>query len=441
MKLTKGSKRYYEVLLNRGCSSWSDGNKESATHDFQEVMTFSKPDSLRYLDVKALTFLSGICRDIKRFDLATEFHDKAGRLIADAEKKSIANPEWNDAKCDFANEKGLYFLVRGDLENANIWLKKAEELSAGRGIESISLVNLGLLYMNQNRMDIALKYFNEAATKGDVEFGKLLVAVNSMHIYISLKNFDAARKISEEYGSRIESTSHSELLNSYYINKALIEENECNFEKALTFWHLSDSIENLSDNPVELNRVAEHLTNIIEKKNSEGDSGNTNFFYMIIGILIAILTGVLIYHWNFIRKHKLDNIRLQSFLKQSNKDMRDLESLYEEINEREEDQTSPVGIKSKHIVEALFKKKLILLHPELTRNEMDMCLYLIKDLSAKEIAELSNRSVRTIESVKYSIKKKLGINEPTYNYLKRVNAMSLQDVRDAMNAQADNKII
>lgn len=40
--------------------------------------------------------------------------------------------------------------------------------------------------------------------------------------------------------------------------------------------------------------------------------------------------------------------------------------------------------------------------------------------SNKEIAELTNRSIRTIESVKYTIRKKLNIEGPVETYLQKL---------------------
>lgn len=48
-------------------------------------------------------------------------------------------------------------------------------------------------------------------------------------------------------------------------------------------------------------------------------------------------------------------------------------------------------------------------HPNLTRGEKRMSAFIISGMNTSEIADLCNRSPRTIESIKYQMKKKLGL--------------------------------
>ena len=58
------------------------------------------------------------------------------------------------------------------------------------------------------------------------------------------------------------------------------------------------------------------------------------------------------------------------------------------------------------------------LHPTLTRSELQLCCYISLGLTAKDIATLTQRSVRTIETIKYNLKKKLNVDSPTDVYLR-----------------------
>ncbi|MBD5355833.1 MAG: hypothetical protein HDR88_02355 [Bacteroides sp.] len=59
-------------------------------------------------------------------------------------------------------------------------------------------------------------------------------------------------------------------------------------------------------------------------------------------------------------------------------------------------------------------------HPDLTKAEINMAAYLLLNLSSKEIAHLTNRSVRTVDNIKYNLRKKLAITEPTTVYLRNL---------------------
>lgn len=57
-----------------------------------------------------------------------------------------------------------------------------------------------------------------------------------------------------------------------------------------------------------------------------------------------------------------------------------------------------------------FINKLTTLHPSLSPAEIRLCAMLRMQLSSKEIAELSNRSPRTVEYTRTNIRKKMGLN-------------------------------
>lgn len=49
-------------------------------------------------------------------------------------------------------------------------------------------------------------------------------------------------------------------------------------------------------------------------------------------------------------------------------------------------------------------------HPSLTTGELRMCAYVVMQLSSKEIANLTGRTIRSVESMRYRIHKKLEIS-------------------------------
>ena len=57
-----------------------------------------------------------------------------------------------------------------------------------------------------------------------------------------------------------------------------------------------------------------------------------------------------------------------------------------------------------------FIHKLTECFPELTFSERRMCIYLKVDLASKEIASLLNISSRSVETVRYRLRKKFGLD-------------------------------
>src|SRR5690606_23740124 len=62
-----------------------------------------------------------------------------------------------------------------------------------------------------------------------------------------------------------------------------------------------------------------------------------------------------------------------------------------------------------------FFEKLKELHPKLTKRELRLCAFIKMDLTNKEISPLLNISVRGVETARYRIRKKLGIQHE-YNF-------------------------
>jgi DNA-binding NarL/FixJ family response regulator len=79
---------------------------------------------------------------------------------------------------------------------------------------------------------------------------------------------------------------------------------------------------------------------------------------------------------------------------------------------------------SKHFdkVHSDFVSQLKKVHPQLTSNELKLCTYLRMNLSTKEIAQLSNISVRGVEVSRYRLRKKMGLTseENFFDYLMKL---------------------
>lgn len=56
-----------------------------------------------------------------------------------------------------------------------------------------------------------------------------------------------------------------------------------------------------------------------------------------------------------------------------------------------------------------FARELVARHPDLTPGEKRLISYIMMNLTSKEIADLTNKSVRSIDSARYRLGKKLGL--------------------------------
>lgn len=65
-----------------------------------------------------------------------------------------------------------------------------------------------------------------------------------------------------------------------------------------------------------------------------------------------------------------------------------------------------------------FVQKLTSLNPSLTKSEILMACYVVAGMDCKEIARTTNRSTRTVETIRYTLRKKLGIEGSTEMFLR-----------------------
>ena len=69
-----------------------------------------------------------------------------------------------------------------------------------------------------------------------------------------------------------------------------------------------------------------------------------------------------------------------------------------------------------------FYDKLKVMNPDLTKKDLDLCAYLKLNMSTKEIASLSNQSIRAIETARSRLRKKLGVlsGENLGEYIRKI---------------------
>jgi DNA-binding CsgD family transcriptional regulator len=68
-----------------------------------------------------------------------------------------------------------------------------------------------------------------------------------------------------------------------------------------------------------------------------------------------------------------------------------------------------------------FMQKITAVYPDLKRNDLKLCAYLRMGLSSKEMASLLNTSVRSVETARYRLRKKLNMDsgENLLNFIQK----------------------
>src|SRR5690606_97384 len=74
------------------------------------------------------------------------------------------------------------------------------------------------------------------------------------------------------------------------------------------------------------------------------------------------------------------------------------------------------------IVYPQFKERLIEINPKLTNSELTLAAYIVLGFNTREIADVTFRAYKTVETTRYNLRKKLNLSAETRvdEYLKEV---------------------
>ena len=434
------------------------------------IIEIPKPDSLRYYDLNAYIGMNDIFCAIGTTELAQTALSKAGETL-----------EVIESSCDKAVYKKSYVRLHmarsvllqtfGDISEALKEWRLLENSYTGSSALKIAWLGLGgSLYQDIGDENKAARYFTEALNEPCYNPNKTAVLLRYMALDIGNGNYEGALDKLHKYQDTAKEVDNLEmqamLLNAegdalYGLGKW--KEASEKLQQAL--W-LEDSVSQ-ADNRLMNSMLAERISpedySALKKmvESAESKTQRVIIVSLVCGvILLGILCLILIMKIRASRKAKnmetrmlrseqeketvadelsmrkkeLCNVSLaaaqtETMLITVRSEMhRDSSSAEERLRSIESVLRESTGISQ---LQENFKNqfdetnqrlytKLSLHHPDLTKTEMNMAAYVLLNLNSKDIARMTNRSVRTVDNIKYNLRKKLAITEPTALYLRRM---------------------
>jgi tetratricopeptide (TPR) repeat protein len=361
-------------------------------------------------------------RKIKNFDLCAKLYGEYGRNYASLglldESNSSLNTSIYFAK-QITNkkkrEKLLYFYYTWKLANfeelrmtdsMNVTQRKRLELSA----QPLTFVHIAEKYLKNKQLDTAEHYLKKAMSlTGDyslyqksitlLTFGKLHTERGDYDkaLQYYLQSLTISKQLSRTNDIR---NAYKEISDTYKQLNDVEKKNEY-LEK---YAHLSDSIEKDERNALDI-----PIKKII-KKESQKEQEERKKYIIIISIII-IITGILIFLLvkAYQKKQKLKDEIIDEKLSET-------EELKQKLNTTGFDELSKLAMNNDPFFLPRFKEiypefyeKLTKTYPQLTANDIKFSAFLRLNLSTKTIAQYKNISIRTIESRKYRLRKKLDL--------------------------------
>ena len=357
------------------------------------------------------------------------------------------------------NDLGLLYLMKKNTEEAIQYFTESAKLYRsvwGNHGDAIPKGNLGDAYMIMGKYDQAILLFEEAVSKTPKhkEIRQLSFFNSMVNTYIHQKNFDKADSLCNYTREKaIELHSEEDLRETYRLG-AKIAFIKGNYKKAYELRLLKDSLLDLSQernknaNVTKMNALLELEKKEFLLKSKEAEKQLLQYRFMTtMAVAITVLLIVLII-LNRILRHRKRILKERSLLKEEKKNLREELINYalfisnrdqviddvrkglnklsrgtsgsgiDEINNlvmklrsvsdgvEEDIVTSRIDVINKGFINSLKKA-----FPDLTKNDLELCVLLRLNLSTKDIAVLLSKSSRAVEVSRYRLRKKINLNK------------------------------
>lgn len=406
--------------------------------------------------------------NIATLNLSFKNYPEALHYFLIALELTIENGSRKDLAMIYSNI-GVAYYNSDSLDKAELYHKKSLHVirKSGSAFEKArGYMNLANLYSNQKLFDKAISYYDSSlrlCIDNEIEYGILLNKINLGQLNYNLGNYwkaaeymENALKLIAAYSLPEEETELYLMLYKTYVklgNESLALKN---FEKHHI---LRDSIAGEKRNEMLLELQAKYENEKKQKElvelQKEKLTNEIKYRIIVIVFLIALLILISFLFFIFYRQRRAvylknlaekNKVILESMLTTKDKELANfamqLARNYEtsaEVSTEIKD-ILPLSNKAKNdrlekLVHNLdndsntnawkefevrfeqvhkeFFYVLKELHPELTPVELKVCSLLRLNMSSKDISALTNRSVRTIENTRTSIRKKLNLNPQT----------------------------
>ncbi|WP_419868603.1 tetratricopeptide repeat protein [Chryseobacterium sp. CT-SW4] len=260
------------------------------------------------------------------------------------------------------------------LDSAEFYLNKAANLPNGYRSpyqKSMTLMGFGKLYTKKGNYEKALEFYLSSL--------KISEQLNRKD---DIKN--AYKFISDTYKSLNNTEKKNEYLEKYIV--------------------ISDSIIKS-----EKEALAIPIDKIIQEETKKEKEQRNKFFALFASTMIVLIFVLIVLGTKYLKKQKQKDEILIETIHETDELKSKLNAAFEELSKLAM-HNDPFFLTRFKEVYPDFYERLTTQYPHLTANDIKFCAFLRMNLSTKTIAKYKNISVRTIESRKYRLRKKLSLS-------------------------------
>ncbi len=424
------------------------------------LYTREKLDSLRYLDVRALQRLAHCYIRLRNVEMAERYTAMADSTLAtagipDDGHRSRAMFEMNILKAGMS-------IINMDYDATHRYLSGARKYAGGIR-DSISIWgDEAILYELVNDGEIAGKFYEEILNTGDVSYQSVVCLNNYVYYLANRGRFKAAHEVCDSSYRMLDLMELDHARSNLMMLESNIYFREGDYRNAFMSLSRSKTISDSLFSPENMNHLY-RISVLTDKSDSLRRLSERDeciyrlkvYIWICVGLILTavlVIASLMVVISKKKRTQRKTTESLEGMIDAKEKDLdtarleicsktRQLECYVQTIGETSDllrrirkvvdDKASPAERlatvdrllaaekfrygdwdSTRGTFEKIYSKLVSGLtahHPDLTKAEVSMAVFILMDIPTKEIADLRNLSVRTVENTKYRLYKKLGV--------------------------------
>lgn len=448
-----------------------------------KVISSQKPDSLLPKSIDCYRLLSDIFTHGGRTDIASNFLDHADNELAQYSAAGFPAERVRAIESAIMASRSSISATNGDYEKAYRLLRQVEASdpdSIGR-IEYLAAI--GALFQLKGENVEAERLYRATLDKGQSSANELMALCNWIDIKLSNGDTAAAAALLDKYGHRFRYGGSGLLARALDYRRYIIARRLGDTNKAISILDRAYNVMDSTSQELTAEYARSAISNYEAKQenkrlNDQVEKGRRREIWLIVVCLItAALVCLVFILWRAMHRIRLrENILKQRLESASEEKAHAVKSAEESLEQRNRELTS-MSLHMKKINEALntidrisrdencsdtphlreirkalrslrmeenvwemfrlyfgevnrdFFNKITVLYPTLTKTEVRLCAYMSLGMTSKEIAGMTSRSVRTVDTLRYNIRRKMKIEGSTESWLRHIAATSLEALR------------
>ncbi|MDE5877088.1 MAG: hypothetical protein K2H47_06295 [Muribaculaceae bacterium] len=449
-----------QMELDAGICSYYSGEYAAAIKSAFTVLGERKPDSLLQLDMGAYLLLGNVSTRIDAPEESKRFLDMAQEATAKIVSDSLRR------ECEYRILLGYSgrSLIMEDYKSAYDYLQKSDSLGV-HGVAPYCLeTNLAIVYAKEGSDDMAERYYKRILDSDRVHYNKCVALNNYADFLMEHGRTDEALAIMDINLPQLMTVDATHALGIRQLMRFKALADKGDLRRSI---ESGDSVLNIMMTLMaqESRRMYSQVYSKFEADRLAGEyskvKGVNRILYIAVGILLILLVGCVVMLWRNAVKQRSLAASMEagrSDLAGCHRDYLARISAMQDDLDRKTRELAKLELKNTHLVTRLdsltadhyvqanesskivadikselrsvsrnssdwstfevyfeqmqpdFYAKLARLHPDLTTGERRMCAFVKAGMKTPEIATMCHRSPRAVESMKYRLKKKLGLS-------------------------------